>query len=252
MKESLPTLKVLTLNTHKGFTALNRRFVLSELREAVRGISADLVFLQEVVGAHSKATARPPGWTDQPHYEFLADSIWGDFAYGKNAVYPAGHHGNALLSKFPILLWENHDVSIAGPEQRGLLYCKLELPGHAQALHTICVHLGLMEAHRQRQVRMMCELIAKRVPADAPLVVAGDFNDWRVRAHAPLAHGALLREAFVEMQGRAAKTFPVRFPLLRLDRIYFRNLRVMKAEVHSLHPWSHLSDHAGLSAEIQL
>lgn len=29
---------VLTVNTHKGFTALNRRFILPELREAVRSV----------------------------------------------------------------------------------------------------------------------------------------------------------------------------------------------------------------------
>ncbi|MBP5090759.1 EEP domain-containing protein, partial [Pseudomonas chlororaphis] len=45
---------VLTVNTHKGFTALNRRFILPELREAVRSVEADVVFLQEVHGAHDQ------------------------------------------------------------------------------------------------------------------------------------------------------------------------------------------------------
>jgi endonuclease/exonuclease/phosphatase family metal-dependent hydrolase len=30
------SLKVLTINIHKGFTAFNRRFILPELRDAVR------------------------------------------------------------------------------------------------------------------------------------------------------------------------------------------------------------------------
>ena len=30
------SLNVLTINTHKGFTAFNRRFILPELRDAVR------------------------------------------------------------------------------------------------------------------------------------------------------------------------------------------------------------------------
>ena len=50
---ALMTLRVLTVNTHKGFAFLNRRFVLRELREAVRSVGADLVFLQEVQGAHA-------------------------------------------------------------------------------------------------------------------------------------------------------------------------------------------------------
>jgi endonuclease/exonuclease/phosphatase family metal-dependent hydrolase len=44
--------KVLTINIHKGFTAFNRRFILPELRDAVRSVSADIVCLQEVMGAH--------------------------------------------------------------------------------------------------------------------------------------------------------------------------------------------------------
>lgn len=45
--------KVLTINIHKGFTAFNRRFILPELRDAVRTVSADIVCLQEVMGRSS-------------------------------------------------------------------------------------------------------------------------------------------------------------------------------------------------------
>ena len=59
----------------------------------------------------------------------MADALWPQFAYGRNAVYPHGHHGNAVLSKFPILRYENRDVSISGPEKRALLHCVLDVPG---------------------------------------------------------------------------------------------------------------------------
>ena len=141
------TLKLLTVNTHKGFTALNRRFVLHELREAVRAVSADVVFLQEVLGAHARHSLRHPNWPAVPHYEFLADTIWSEFAYGRNAVYPHGDHGNAVLSKFPILRYRNVDVSTgAHHERRGLLHCVLTVPTSGQKVHAICVHLGLREA----------------------------------------------------------------------------------------------------------
>ena len=51
-------------------------------------------------------------WPDTTHYEFLADTMWSDFAYGRNAVYPQGHHGNAVLSRYPIEHYENRDVSV--------------------------------------------------------------------------------------------------------------------------------------------
>ena len=73
-------MKVLTVNMHKGFTALNRRFILPELREAVRSTSADLVFLQEVQGEHEKHASRYDAWPQVSQYEFLADSMWTDYA----------------------------------------------------------------------------------------------------------------------------------------------------------------------------
>ncbi len=96
------SLKILTINTHKGFTAFNRRFILPELRDAVRTVGADIVCLQEVMGAHDIHPLHVENWPDTSHYEFLADTMWSDYAYGRNAVYPQGHHGNAVLSRFPI------------------------------------------------------------------------------------------------------------------------------------------------------
>jgi endonuclease/exonuclease/phosphatase family metal-dependent hydrolase len=246
------SLKVMTVNTHKGFTALNRRFILPELRDAVRTVGADVVFLQEVLGTHSRHSRKVDNWPEAPHYEFLADTMWPQFAYGRNAVYPKGHHGNAVLSKFPIVHFRNHDVSVSGPEKRGLLHCVLRLPGRTVDVHVICAHLGLAEAHRQQQLELLCHIVRDEVPPEAPLIVAGDFNDWRGRAHEVLAAGASLREVFVHANGRAARTFPARFPVLSLDRIYVRNAGVHAPVVLPRRPWSHLSDHAPLVANIDL
>ena len=246
------SIKVLTVNIHKGFTFFNRKFILPELREAVRKIGADVVFLQEVTGSHTQHGNKFDNYPDTPHYEFLADSIWPEFAYGRNAVYDKGDHGNAVMSKFPIVRFENHDVSIRGPERRGLLHCELQIPGQSVNLHTVCVHLSLTETHRTQQMDKLCKLIAANIPPQAPLVVAGDFNDWRHRAKDQLAKGAGLHEVFVQANGQPARTFPARKPLLRLDRIYVRNAIGHKPVVLPHKPWSHLSDHAPLAAEIEL
>ncbi len=244
--------KVLTVNIHKGFTFFNRKFILPELREAVRSVSADVVFLQEVTGNHLKHQDKFDNYPDTPHYEFLADTIWPEFAYGRNAVYTNGHHGNAVLSKFPIVRFENRDISISGPERRGLLHCELQMPRRGVHVHAICVHLGLLGSHRAQQMELLCDLVRNEIPGHAPVVVAGDFNDWRHRAHAPLAQNADLHEVFVQAHGQAARTFPARLPLLRLDRIYVRNAIGHAPVVLPNRPWSHLSDHAPLAAEIEL
>ena len=178
-----------------------------------------MVFLQEC-WAPTKSTRCAFNWPKTPQYEFLADSIWTDFAYGRNAVYPDGDHGNALLSKFPIIRYENLDISIAGPERRGLLHSVLQVPGHEE-FHAICVHLGLRESHRAQQLELLCNLLDS-LPQGAPVVVAGDFNDWRLRA----THPGPLRRPARSVRRRpwpGGQDLPARWPMLRLDRIYVRN-----------------------------
>ena len=246
---AVQVLRVLTVNTHKGFSPLNRRFVLPELRDAVRTLGADVVFLQEVLGAHRQHGQRYANWSEVPQYEFLADSMWPMFAYGRNAVYPEGDHGNALLSKFPIIRHENLDVSVHGTEERGLLHSILAVPGQPE-IHTVCAHLGLREEHRRQQLMLLCALV-ERLPAEAPVIVAGDFNDWRHRADPILARSGL-QEVFTQAFGRPARSFPARWPLLSLDRIYLRNATAVTPRVLSRKPWSHLSDHVPLAVEVHL
>src|SRR5216117_2882684 len=93
--------------------------MIHELREHLQVLGADIIFLQEVQGLHSRHAARFEDWPDEPQYEFLADQVWPEFAYGRNAVYDYGHHGNAILSRYPIVRAENQDVSHHALERRG-------------------------------------------------------------------------------------------------------------------------------------
>jgi endonuclease/exonuclease/phosphatase family metal-dependent hydrolase len=237
-----PAIRLLTLNAHQGFAALRRRGLLSRIRDALRASGADLVFLQEVGGDHGEDIP-------QQHYELLADQVWPQHAYGRNVVATSGHQGNALLSKFPIVHWQNVDVSVDGVEPRGLLHCVMDVPPAGQSLHAVCVHLGLREAQRRWQVERLLEFVAESIPPDAPLVIAGDFNDWRELAHRRMLADQSLAEIHASAGKRPARTFPAWWPRLRLDRIYVRNLRHRPLEMPR-RPWSHLSDHAPLAGEI--
>src|SRR5512136_655973 len=134
-------LHVATYNIHKGFSPFKQRMIVHELRDRLRAAGPDLVFLQEVQGLHVYHARRFEEWPEEPQYEFLADSVWPEFAYGRNAVYDHGHHGNAILSRFPIVRVENEDVSAHPFESRGLLHCEIALPGMEPTLHCVCVHL---------------------------------------------------------------------------------------------------------------
>jgi endonuclease/exonuclease/phosphatase family metal-dependent hydrolase len=248
----LNKLHIATYNIHKGFSHFNRRVMVHQLRDSLRALNADIIFLQEVVGEHKGHGARFENWPESPQYEFLADSIWTDFAYGKNAVYDEGHHGNAILSRYPIVRWDNVDVSAHRFESRGLLHCEIGIPQWRENLHCICVHLGLFKRGRSRQLQLLERHIEELVPKDAPLVIAGDFNDWREMASRVLAQRLALAEVFELTEGRSARTFPATLPLFRLDRIYVRGFHIERAQVHQGHPWSKISDHAVLSAQMIL
>ena len=236
------TIRVLTLNSHQGFSAHGRHTALSQIRDGLRAASADLVFLQEVGVADGSEVA-------SAQYEFLADQVWKQHAYGRNAVSTRGHHGNALLSKYPIVSWRNVDVSVGTAEPRGMLHCVLDVPDARQSLHAVCVHLALREPHRRRQVERLLGLMTDGIPADAPLVIAGDFNDWRGHAHRQLMQCRALEEIHAGPHGRPARTFPARLPILRLDRIYVRNLGHRPLQMPR-QPWASLSDHAPLAGEV--
>ena len=246
----IDTLNIATYNIHKGFSFFKRRMVIHELRDHLRTLNADLVFLQEVQGLHAYHARRFKNWPVQPQCEFLADSIWTDFAYGKNAVYDGGHHGNAILSRFPIVRWDNEDISEHRFENRGMLHCEIAIPAWSGVVHCVCIHLGLTAQHRSRQMRALQLRIERLVPHEAPLIIAGDFNDWAHHAKRDLAKSLGLQEVFEHMHGHPARSFPAALPVLRLDRIYVRGFEVKQARVHHGHPWARISDHAALTSTI--
>lgn len=248
--DSAPTLHIASYNIHKGLSFFNRRMVVHELKDRLAHINADVVFLQEVQGSHAERASRFEGWPSLPQHEFLAGGVWTDMAYGKNAVYDHGHHGNAILSRYAIQRWENVDISSHAFESRGLLHCELTVPELDQPLHAICLHLALHEQGRRKQLLRISEHIRDLVPDSAPLIMAGDFNDWRQRAPEYLAHELGLREVFETTQGRPARSFPAALPLFALDRIYVRGFQVASARVHHGSLWRKLSDHAALTAQL--
>jgi endonuclease/exonuclease/phosphatase family metal-dependent hydrolase len=242
-------LNVVTYNIHKGLSQFNRRLVLHEIRERLGSLASDVAFLQEVQGQHDTHARRHVAWPNVGQHEFLARE-GAHCVYGMNAVYQDGHHGNAIVSRHPIPVWENIDVSHNWFESRGLLHCEIEVDGWKERLHCINVHLGLWARSRRFQLEWLSERIKASVPKSGPLVVAGDFNDWHRKASDFLAGELGLYEVFEHVEGRPARTFPAKMPVLTLDRIYVRDLSVEGVERHAGTGWSRLSDHVALAARL--
>lgn len=246
------TLKILTYNIHKGFGVANARFVLHHIRDALQTVNADVLFLQEIQGEHSKREHLIEKWPKETQFEFIAEQLWPHYAYGKNAIYKKGHHGNAILSKYPFVSWENIDVSVQKRASRSLLHGVIEIPEIKQKIHTICIHLGLFKSERKRQLQTLCERIESHVPHNEPLLIAGDFNDWRGHAEQHLEADLELQEVFKFLRGHHAKSYPSWNPTLQVDRIYFRGLTPELCHRFNKQPWRMLSDHVPLYAQFTL
>lgn len=242
--------KILTYNLHKGFTPLRKKFKLRQMRDALVDEQADIVFLQEVQGEHLHHQARIHNWMSEPHLDYLAGEYWPYKIYAKNAYYPAGHHGNGLLSQYPVFSWENINLSANRLASRSLLSAKLQLK--KIKMQVICVHLGLFERERRRQLAILVKYIQSNISDEQPLIVAGDFNDWRRTADHYLPASLHLKEAFMEKKGKHPKTFPALYPTLALDRVYYRGLSLVDCACLNDPVWQNLSDHLPLRVEFSL
>ena len=284
-------LRLVSYNIHKG-RSLGGRDSLGELRLGLHGLHPDILFLQEVQGRNEQRMNL------HAQHESLGAALRMEVAYGCNVIRDRTDHGNALLSRFPIDSFENEDVSDHALEQRGLLHAEVNIAG--RTVHCFVIHLGLFADSRVRQVQAMTERIKRLVPDDAPVLIAGDFNDWRdelaplfikqlgvheVFSLAPKTAGDMprLRDSMrqlgqvlrgqkpfsslsrekhqhinqLPLEGaqairRPPKTFPAKFPMLRLDRIYQRGFAVKKAQVLRGKPWTLLSDHAPIVVDVEL
>ncbi len=241
--------RLATYNIHKGVSGIGpaKRLQIHTLRDGVRALDADLVALQEVraFNEHEARRFAKHGWPEQPQADYLAPDGF-HAAYRSNAFTDGGEHGNALLSRWPILQVAHHDVSDHRLEQRGLLHVQVDWPG--RNLHVVVLHLGLFAGSRLRQVHRLGAYLEREVPADVPLLVTGDFNDWRERLDPALGHLGLER---AHVNGDRPQTFPARAPLFALDRVYLRGLRCHALSVPRGLPWVRVSDHLPLVAELE-
>jgi endonuclease/exonuclease/phosphatase family metal-dependent hydrolase len=248
----MTAIKLITYNMHKGFMPGKVRFVLERMRQALMRENPDLIFLQEVQGEHKRQEKRIESWPGATQFEYIAEELWPHYAYGKNAIYQAGHHGNALLSKHPIISWENINVAMMQKASRSLLHGIIEVPGSLKPLHCLCVHLGLFKAERAEQLETLIQRIAQHVPPNEPLLIAGDFNEWRPEALTSFEQQLNLSEVFKDLYGNYAKTFPAIKAALPIDRVYYRGLVVEAGRCLDEKPWRTLSDHLPLFAQLRL
>jgi endonuclease/exonuclease/phosphatase family metal-dependent hydrolase len=249
MNPPVNSLRVATYNIHKGVQGIGpaRRLEIHNLGHAIEQLDADIVCLQEVRKVNRKAAARFRHWPDMPQADFLAPEGY-HAVYETNAITRHGEHGNALLTRWPVLRKTHQDISDHRFEQRGLLHVTIDLGG--QPLHAIVVHLGLIKGSRIRQVAQLREFIDREIPPNEPLIVAGDFNDWGARMRYSM--NAMGMRDSSDLRGSRTLTYPSRLPVTQLDFIYGRQLAPFASNVPRGTIWARMSDHLPLVTEFSL
>jgi len=239
-------IRVATYNIHKGVQGLGpaRRLEIHNLGHAVEQFDADIVCLQEVRKLNRREARYFRHWPELPQADYLAPEGY-HAVYRTNAITRHGEHGNALLSRWPVLGHRHEDMSDHRFEQRGLLHTEIEIQGHR--VHVVVVHLGLIRASRVRQLEQLARYIERHIAAAEPVIVAGDFNDWGTLLSKPMGAVGLHTASEVPMP-----TFPSRLPVVQFDHIFVRGLTARAQQVPTGRIWWRMSDHLPLIADLEL
>ena len=244
----MESIRVATWNIHKGVNGIGPRgrLEIHNIGLAIDQFDADIICLQEVRKAHSKHAARFERWPHQEQADFLAPLGYTPI-YQTNAITKHGEHGNALLTRWPVLSQRHEDMSDHRFEQRGLLHVEMVI--HGVVTHVVVVHLGLIKASRRRQIDQLIAYIQREIPDNAPLIVSGDFNDWGLASAAALKAYHLQAFKANPITAKRLYTFPSHLPLVQFDYVYARHLTPTHAHAPQGRHWARMSDHLPLIAD---
>ena len=235
-------LRIATYNIHKC-RGLDRRVRPARIVQVLREIDADVIAMQEVISAH--------GSGGDAQAQFIAAELGFHSCFGENRRLRGAAYGNLLLSRFPLKLVRNHDISTDGRERRGCLRADIKIAD--ATFHLFNVHLGTSFFERRQQAR---KLIDTDILGDPRLhgvrIICGDFNEW-TRGLTTRVLSRSFRSIDTRSHLGHSRTYPGIIPFLHLDHIYFdASLKLDRALLHRSRTALIASDHLPLVADFQV
>ena len=233
------TVRVVTYNIHRS-RGMDRRTQPHRIAAVLSQIDADVVALQEVIGAGPRGAS---------HIEEIGAALGMGWVMAPARQLRGHQFGNAVLSRFPIKDHAQHDLSWKTCEERRLQRADIDINGHT--LHVYNVHLGTAILERRHQATRLAAIVADRPVGGAKLVL-GDFNEWmRGLTTKLLSH----RLKSVELRDylKRHRTYPGLFPILHLDHIYYAGrIEILGIELPRTRLSLVASDHLPLVADVRV
>jgi endonuclease/exonuclease/phosphatase family metal-dependent hydrolase len=238
-KGRVRTVRVATYNIHRG-RGLDGRTRISRIAAVLASIDADIVALQEVVGA----SPLRPGQAAELGAALAMGWVMAPTRHLRTALF-----GNVVLSRFPIRQHMQYDLTWKTCEPRACQRVDVELDDHA--LHFYNVHLGTSLLERRHQAARLANLVHDRRVL-GPKIVLGDFNEW-ARGLATDVLGQRLQSVDLRTHLRRRRTYPGFFPILHLDHIYFEGqVEVLRVALPKDRMAKMASDHLPLVADLRI
>jgi endonuclease/exonuclease/phosphatase family metal-dependent hydrolase len=232
-------LRIATYNIHRC-RGLDGRTQPARTAEVIRAIDADVVALQEVVGAGPSAIG---------HAEELGALLGMGWVMAPTRHLRGHLFGNVVLSRLPIYHHSQYDLSWKTCEPRGCQRVDVMVGEHV--LHLYNVHLGTALLERRFQATRLRTILTDR-RVGTPKIVLGDFNEW-LKGQATTMLSEHLQSVDLRTHLKRKRTYPGVFPVLHLDHIYYDgNVEVTRVELPRTRLALIASDHLPLVAEVRL